>query len=73
MRSQQDLAQILAIGGGLDLKAGMRSQEDLTQLAAIAGRKGATLILRELGKRSTVDLAQIAALGKGNILFILED
>jgi hypothetical protein len=52
MRTQKDLAQIIARGGGLDLKAGMRSQDDLAQLAALAGSRGATLILRELGMRS---------------------
>jgi hypothetical protein len=73
MRSQQELVQILANGGGLDMKVGTRSQQDLVQLAANAGGSGATLILRDLGMRSSADLVQIAANGKGNVLFIFED
>ncbi len=73
MRSQQDLVQILANGGGLDMNVGMRSQQDLVQLAANAGASGGTLILRDLGMRSSADLVQIAADGKGRALFILED
>jgi hypothetical protein len=61
MCSQQDLVQIVANGGGLDMKVGPRNQQDLVQLAANAGRSGAKLVLRDVGMRPTTDLVQIAA------------
>jgi hypothetical protein len=73
MRSQQDLVQIVANGGGLDMKVGPRNQQDLVQLAANAGRSGAKFVLRDVGMRPTTDLVQIAANGAGNVVFVFDD
>ena len=71
-RLQEDLVQIVANGGCLDLTAGVRSQMDLVQLAANAKGKAAKIILRDLGMRSTTDLIQIAANAPGQVTFVLD-
>jgi hypothetical protein len=68
MRTQQDLAQIVALGAGLDLQSGTMPQRDLAQLASLAATHGGTLILRGMQNRPQQDLAQLAALGKGKAI-----
>jgi hypothetical protein len=73
-RSQQDLVQIMANGGSLDLKVGHRSQQDLVQLAANAmGKPDTKIVLREVGMTSTADLVQIAASAPGKVTFVIDD
>jgi hypothetical protein len=72
-RSQQDLVQIVANGGDLDLKVGGRDLQDLVQLAASARASGAKIILREVGKKPTAELVQIAANAPGKVTFVIDD
>ena len=73
-RSQQDLVQIVMNGGSLDLKAGLRSQQDLVQLASNARtRNDAKIILRDVGKKPTTELVQIATNAPGKITFVIDD
>ncbi|MGA2484998.1 MAG: hypothetical protein ABSF49_03295 [Roseiarcus sp.] len=72
-RLQQELVQIVANGGGLDLRVGFRSQQDLVQLAANARASGATIILRDVGTKATAELVQIAANAQGKVLFVIDD
>jgi hypothetical protein len=67
-RSTEELIQIVAAGGGLDLRAPGRSTDDLIRIAAAASGKGAQLIISPVG-RSTEDLIRIGAAGKGCVLF----
>jgi hypothetical protein len=71
--SQQDLVQIVANGGSLDLKVGLRSQQDLVQIAANAGGKDVRIILREVGRKSAAELVQIAANAPGRVTFAFDD
>jgi hypothetical protein len=68
-RSQRDLCQILANGGGLDLEMGDRSQTDLCELAKSADRGGARLQLRGASAKNQADLCQIATNGGGVVAF----
>jgi hypothetical protein len=70
--SQDDLVQIIANRGDLDLKVGTRNQQDLLQLAAIASKSDARIVLRELAVKSAADLVQIAATAPGKITFVIE-
>ena len=71
--SQQDLMQIMANGGHLDLKVGHRTQQDLLLLAAIAKKHNARIILRDVGKKQMADLVQIAANATGKVPFMFDD
>jgi hypothetical protein len=71
--SQQDLIQIMANGGHLDLKVRHRTQQDLVQLAAIAKKHDARIILRDVGKKQTADLVQIAANAPAKVTFVIDD
>jgi hypothetical protein len=73
MRTHQDLVQIVANGGGLSLKRGFLTAPQLIQLVANAGASGAKLVLRDLGIITQQELVQIAANGKGNVFFVLDD
>lgn len=69
MKSVHELAVLAAAGGGFDIPAGATSVDDLTMIAAAASRGNARITITGVGRLSQDDLIQIAAAGKGAIVF----
>ena len=70
-RPQKDLAKLLAAGAGLVINAQSRKTSELIALATQATNNGVTIILRGMQSKSTVDLARVAAAGRGRVMFEL--
>jgi DNA replication protein len=68
-RSNEDLIQIAAAGGGLVLDANGRDVAGLMQIAAISRKRESTLYLKNCGGMNTADLMNIAAAGSGHVVF----
>jgi len=67
--SIQDLIQIIANGGGVEIDAANYSTQDLSHMAANARNSGAHLVFYNAQTKSTPELVQIAANGKAHVLF----
>jgi hypothetical protein len=70
-KTPEQLINILRAGGGLILDAATRLPDQLTQMAAAAAGSGATLVLRNADYRAPDDLINIAAAGRGRVIFEL--
>ena len=68
-RTTEELMQIAAAGGGFRFNSGTRHTDDLTRIAAAAKSGDATVVLAGISDRPTADLIQIAAAGKGSVIF----
>lgn len=64
-----DLVQLAAAGGGFTISAQGRPVSDLVTIAAAASNKGARLTITGVAGRMVAELVQIAAAGKGCVVF----
>lgn len=74
VKPMTDLIQIVATGGGLDLRIDggfARTTPDLVRLVASA-KPNSTIILRGAGGLPTPDLVQISANAVGSVIFVME-
>jgi hypothetical protein len=69
-RTFDEVVTLLAHGAGLNMSAVGWTQQELVQMVAHAQ---APIILRDVEDRSIDELAQIAASGKGHVIFSDEE
>jgi hypothetical protein len=69
-RTFDEVITLLSHGAGLNMSAVGWTQQELVQMAAHAQ---AAIILRDVDVRSIEELAQIAASGKGRVIFSDEE
>ncbi len=68
-KPQNDLEQLLAYGGGIEISASNRTPNQLNSLAAYAEVGGGQLCITDSSGLSNDILYEIAAFGKGHVLF----
>lgn len=68
-RQTFEAVQVAAAGGGFSMNASVKQTTDLVQIASAASRSGARITFTGLSMRPTEDMIQIAAAGKGAVVF----
>lgn len=69
----QTIERILALGGGVSIDASKYMPHSLERFASFASQSGATLILRNCKNLLPGNMERIAALGKGKVIFNLDE
>jgi hypothetical protein len=70
-RSAEDLAKIMAAGGGLILDGQTRSTDELIAVVHAAVEHDSLLTIKNVGGKSTDELIKIAAASDGAVVFEL--
>lgn len=66
-----DLEQIVSVGGGIIIDAKGRITKDLIKIASFAAESRATVVIKNASPKTTNELMQIGAAGRGTVMFEL--
>lgn len=69
-RPMEELVQIAAAGGGIELNMSRRPTAELVQIASAAAHGGSPIRFRGIAARPTNELVEIAAAGNGQVIFV---
>jgi hypothetical protein len=69
-RPVEELVQIAAAGGGMQLYTRGRPTDELVRIAAAAAHGGSPIFFLDSSARTTDELVEIAAAGKGRVTFV---
>ena len=69
--TDDQLAQVVSSGGGVIIDSDDFTIDQLKRIAYSTREKGATVIVRNCGSKSTDELKQIGSSGKGHVIFEL--
>lgn len=72
-RSTADLVQIAAAGGGIHFSTANRTMSELLEIASAVARGRGSLCLRDFSNLTTSELIEIAAAGRGRVVFVDAD
>lgn len=66
------IQQIVAAGGGVEISADGMMSNQLQQIASAASKSGATVRIKDVDNLMSYQLQQIASAGGGNVIFVLD-
>nr|WP_315141187.1 hypothetical protein [uncultured Flavobacterium sp.] len=68
-KTTEQIKQIVALGGNVNIDGSSKTTEQLKQIALVALKSGTTLTIRNAGGKTTEQLKQIAVLLPNKITF----